>query len=101
MTCRRAPRPASDAIRAALQRASPKTRLAAVQAAWADAVGEGVAAVAEPIAEREGAVVVSCVDSVWAQELDLMQGQLLDRLRERLGDDTPQSLRFRVRSDAT
>jgi len=101
MTRRRAPRPASNAIRAALERAAPKTRLAAVQAAWADAVGEGVAAVAEPTADREGAVVVSCADSVWAQELDLMQGQLLDRLRERLGDDAPESLRFRVRSDAT
>jgi predicted nucleic acid-binding Zn ribbon protein len=100
MSRRRAPRPAATAIRAALGRAAPKTRLAAVQAAWPTAVGDGVAAVSEPVSEREGAVVIACADSVWAQELDLMQGQLLDRLRERLGDETPESLRFRVKDDA-
>ena len=101
MTHRRAPRPAARAMRAALERAAPKTRLAAVQAAWAAAVGEGVAAVAEPVSERDGAVVVSCADPVWAQELDLMQGQLLERLREQLGGQAPESLRFRVRSVGT
>jgi predicted nucleic acid-binding Zn ribbon protein len=96
MTRRRAPRPAASALRAALDRAAPKTRLAAVQAAWPAAVGERVAAMAEPVSEHEGAVVVRCSDSVWAQELDLMQRQLLDRLRESLGEQTPDSLRFRV-----
>jgi predicted nucleic acid-binding Zn ribbon protein len=100
MTHRRAPRPASTAIRVALERAAPKTRLAAVQGAWATAVGEGVAAVAEPVSEREGAVVVSCADSVWAQELDLMQEQLLGRLREQLGEMAPQRLRFQVKGDS-
>ncbi|HWO16926.1 MAG TPA: DUF721 domain-containing protein [Solirubrobacterales bacterium] len=100
MTHRRAPRPASAAIQAALQRAAPKTKLAAAQAAWATAVGEGVAAVSEPVSERHGELVVSCTDSVWAQELDLMQGQLLERLREQLGEQAPESLRFRVKSDA-
>jgi predicted nucleic acid-binding Zn ribbon protein len=99
MTRRRAPRPAATAIQAALQRAAPKTRLAAAQAAWATAVGEGVAAVAEPVSERDGELVVNCADSVWAQELDLMQGQLLERLREQLGEQAPESLRFRVKSD--
>jgi predicted nucleic acid-binding Zn ribbon protein len=101
MTHRRAPRPAAGAIRAALERAAPKTRLAAVQAAWASAVGEGVAAVAEPVSERDGGVLVDCVDPVWAQELDLMQGQLLKRLREQLGEQAPESLRFRVRDVGT
>jgi predicted nucleic acid-binding Zn ribbon protein len=99
MTHRRAPRPASAAIQAALQRAAPKTRLAAAQAAWANAVGETVAAAAEPVSERAGELVVSCADSVWAQELSLMQGQLLERLREQLGERAPESLRFRVKSD--
>jgi predicted nucleic acid-binding Zn ribbon protein len=100
MTHRRAPRPAATAIQAALQRAAPKTRLAAAQVAWATAVGDGVAAVAEPVSEHDGELVVSCVDSVWTQELDLMQGQLLERLREQLGDQAPRSLRFRVKSDS-
>ncbi|HEY8082356.1 MAG TPA: DUF721 domain-containing protein [Solirubrobacterales bacterium] len=96
MTRRRAPRPAASALRAALDRAAPKTRLAAVQAVWPSAVGERVAAMAEPASEHEGVVVINCSDSVWAQELDLMQRQLLERLRDRLGEQTPDSLRFRV-----
>jgi predicted nucleic acid-binding Zn ribbon protein len=97
MTRRRAPRPAATAFRTALERAAPKTRLAAVQGVWADAVGDGVAARAQPVSEREGEIVVSCSDPVWAQELDLMQEQLLGRLRERLGERAPQTLRFRAK----
>jgi len=95
MSRRHAPRPAVDALRAALEAAAPKTRLAAVQGVWADVVGEQVAAAARPVAEREGAIVVACSDPVWAQELDLMQEQLLDRLRDRIGEAAPRSLRFR------
>lgn len=96
MTRRRAPRPAASALRAALDQAAPRTPLAALQAAWDGVVGERIAAVARPVSERAGEVQVSCSDSVWAQELDLMQGQLLERLQERLGEQAPQSLRFRV-----
>jgi len=96
MTRRRAPRPASTALRAALDQAAPKTPLAALQAAWAEVVGEQIAAVTSPVSERNGEATVGCSDSVWAQELDLMQGQLLERLQERLGERAPQSLRFRV-----
>jgi predicted nucleic acid-binding Zn ribbon protein len=93
---RRTPRPASAALRAALEGAAPKTKLAAVQAAWAETVGDRVAAATEPVSERAGTVTVRCVDPVWAQELELMQEQLLGRLRERLGEQTPQTLRFRA-----
>ncbi len=96
MTRRRAPRPASSGLRAALGQAAPKTRLAAVQVAWDGLVGERIAAVAQPLSERGGEVLVGCSDSVWAQELDLMQEQLLQRLREQLGEQAPKSLRFRV-----
>jgi predicted nucleic acid-binding Zn ribbon protein len=97
MSRRRAPRPAASALRAALAGAAPKTPLAAVQAAWAGVVGEQIAAVATPISERAGEVTIGCSDSVWTQELDLMQAELLGRLRARLGDRSPQSLRFRVK----
>jgi predicted nucleic acid-binding Zn ribbon protein len=97
MTRRRAPRRAANALRAALDRASPKTPLAALQAAWTETVGEQIAAVSRPVSERGGEVLVSCTDSVWAQELDLMQDQLLQRLGDRLGDRAPRSLRFRVK----
>lgn len=100
MTRRRAPRPAAPAFRAALDRAAPKTKLAAVQGVWAEAVGERIAAVAQPVSERAGEIVVSCADPVWTQELDLMQQQLLEQLRGRLGDDAPSALRFRLKDDA-
>ena len=96
MSGRRAPRPAGAALRAALRRAAPQTRLAAVQGAWAEVVGERIAAVAEPVSERAGTVVVRCADPVWAHELELLQEQFLQRLRGRLREQAPQSLRFRV-----
>lgn len=97
MSRRRAPRPAGEGLRAALARAAPQTPLAAVQLGWESAVGEQVAAVARPVSERDGAVLISCQDPVWAQELDLMQEQLLNRLREALGEQAPQRLRFQVK----
>ena len=96
MSGRRAPRPAGAALRAALQQVAPQTPLAAVQAVWAEAVGERVAAVTEPVSERAGTLVVACTDPVWAHELELLQEQFLERLRERLGERAPRSLRFRV-----
>ncbi len=99
MSRRRTPRPASGALRAALDRAAPKTPLAALQSVWAEAVGERIAAVARPVSERGGEATIDCSDSVWAQELDLMQAQLLERLQERLGERAPRSLRFRVRDE--
>jgi predicted nucleic acid-binding Zn ribbon protein len=99
VTRRRAPRPAADALRSALGAAAPKTALASLQSVWAELVGERIAAVAQPVSERGGEVTVDCSDSVWAQELDLMQQQLLERLRERLGERAPQSLRFRVSNE--
>jgi predicted nucleic acid-binding Zn ribbon protein len=99
VTRRRAPRPAAGAFRAALQQAAPRTPLAAVQTAWSAAVGEQLAAVAAPLSERDGTLIVECADAVWAQELDLMQGALLDRLREELGDQAPEALRFRVNTE--
>jgi predicted nucleic acid-binding Zn ribbon protein len=96
MSRRRAPRPAATALRTALADAAPKTPLAALQAAWSEVVGEQIAAAATPVAERGGEALIGCSDSVWAQELDLMQGQLLERLQGRLGEQSPRSLRFRV-----
>jgi len=98
MTRRRAPRPAAAAFQAALQRAAPQTPLAAVQAAWANAVGDQLATRATPVSERAGTLTVECADAVWAQELDLMQETLLERLREELGEQAPKALRFRIKS---
>jgi predicted nucleic acid-binding Zn ribbon protein len=99
MSRRRAPRQASAAIRAARDAAAPRTGLAAVQASWPGMVGEQLATVATPVSERAGTLTIECTDSVWAQELDLMQDQLLDRLRKELGERAPTALRFRVNND--
>jgi predicted nucleic acid-binding Zn ribbon protein len=99
MSRRRAPRQAAPAFRAARDRAAPRTGLATVQAAWAGIAGEQLAAVAEPVSERSGTLTIECADSVWAQELDLMQERLLERLRGELCELAPTALRFRVNSD--
>jgi predicted nucleic acid-binding Zn ribbon protein len=91
---RRAPRRASLAVREAIQRGAPQTGLALVQTVWADAVGAVIAAEAEPVSERDGVLTVRCSSATWAEELDLMQGQLLESLRERLGDRSPSSLKL-------
>src|SRR5215212_7375600 len=99
MSRRRAPRPAAAAFRTALNRVAPQTPLAAIQTAWASAVGEQLAAVAVPVSERGGTLTVEVADAVWAQELDLMQKALLERLRSEVGDQAPEALRFRVNSE--
>jgi predicted nucleic acid-binding Zn ribbon protein len=98
MSRRRAPRPAANAFQAALQRVAPKTPLATIQAAWPAAVGEQLAAVATPVSERNGTLTIECTEAVWVQELDLMQDTLLERLRDAVGDQAPQALRFRLNS---
>jgi predicted nucleic acid-binding Zn ribbon protein len=60
------------------------TLLAAAQSAWPRAAGARVAAEAEPVAERDGVVTISCRSSTWAQELDLLGPELLERLNEAL-----------------
>ena len=78
------PHPLAAALDAVRAEVAPATLLAAVQEAWPGAAGATVAAQADPVAERGGVVTVACRSATWAQELDLMQVELLERLRERL-----------------
>jgi predicted nucleic acid-binding Zn ribbon protein len=82
---RRSPRPLSLAIERMADELEPDTALAAAQRVWVDAVGDAIAAEAQPTAERGGVLTVSCSASVWAQELDLMGPVLITRLNDRLG----------------
>ncbi len=92
---RRVPRPVAAAVTAALERAEPATLLAAVQRAWPAAVGEAIAREASPVGERDGVVTVACRSSTWAAELDLLSGQILDRIRRDLPDpEGLEGLRF-------
>jgi predicted nucleic acid-binding Zn ribbon protein len=97
---RRAPRPLARAIGQALERAEPATLLAAVQSAWPVAVGEAIAREATPVGERGGVVTVACSSSAWAQELDLLGGRILARIRPELPSGIPlEGLRFIIASD--
>ncbi len=84
MSGRSTPRSLGAALRGVRRRTEPKTLLAAVQGVWAPAVGEAVAAEAQPIAERDGIVTVGCRSATWAQELDLLQIELLDAVNAAL-----------------
>lgn len=94
---RRAPRPLSAALTRVQDALEPPSLLAAVQAAWTPVVGDAIAAVAEPVSERDGVVTVRCADSVWAEELTLMAEDLVSRLRRRLDGPPNFELRFRGR----
>ncbi len=85
MKRRPAPRPIGGAMSDLADRLAPQTGLAAVQRVWGDAVGDVVAAQAEPTAEHDGVVTVTCASAVWAQELDLMAPELVERLNAALG----------------
>jgi predicted nucleic acid-binding Zn ribbon protein len=74
----------------------PATTLARVQGCWADAVGEVVSSEARPVSEREGVVSVACRSSVWAQELELLGPELLEKLNAALGEPAVAGLRFKA-----
>lgn len=84
MSHRRSPRPLTAALLEARVQAEPLTLLAAVQSSWTATAGARVAAEAEPVAERDGVVTIACRSATWAQELDLLGPQLLERLNEAL-----------------
>jgi predicted nucleic acid-binding Zn ribbon protein len=85
-------------------RAAPATPLARVQERWAAVAGERVAREAEPVSERDGVVTVACASAVWAQELELLSSELLERLDAALGRQNGgplvRRLRFLTRSPA-
>jgi predicted nucleic acid-binding Zn ribbon protein len=87
------PRALAEILEAARAKAEPATLIAAVQGCWWEAAGERIAAEATPVRERDGVVTVACRAATWAQELDLLQGELLERVNRAL---TPRRIsRFR------
>ena len=90
---RREFRPVSAALEMVTARMAPATLLAEIQIVWADAAGEAFATAAQPTSERDGVVTVSCVSSVWAQELDLMSERVIAEVNERLGRPAVSRLR--------
>lgn len=94
---RHAPRRLGDALGSVRAESAPATLLAAAQEAWPRIAGPAVAAEAEPVSERGGVVTVACRSSTWAQELDLLGPDLLERLNGALaeaGSSPVERLRF-------
>jgi predicted nucleic acid-binding Zn ribbon protein len=90
---RRAPRSLQYALDELTDDLAPATPLADVQRVWSATVGALIAAEAKPTGARGGVVTVSCAASVWAQELDLMAPQIIERLNAVLGDRVVNRLR--------
>ncbi len=100
MRSRRAPRPVGAAVEAVIADAAPATLLAAVQGAWPRAVGEAIAREATPVSERNGVVTVACRSATWAQELDLLSGQIEAKIRQNLASEVAlRGLRFTASGD--
>jgi predicted nucleic acid-binding Zn ribbon protein len=94
---RTGPRPLAIALAAVTDRLAPATLLADVQRVWPAAAGEAFAGQSEPVAERAGIVTVACTSAVWAQELDLLSEQVVERLNSALGRPAVRSLRPQAR----
>jgi predicted nucleic acid-binding Zn ribbon protein len=90
---RRAPRPLSAALSGLADQLAPRTTLGDVQRVWASVVGPVVAKEATPTTERGGSLTIVCRSSVWAQELDLMAPELVERLNAQLGEGRITTLR--------
>jgi hypothetical protein len=68
--------------------------LAALTAAWPEAVGEAIARNAWPLRiSRDGTLHVATSSSTWANELAFFAEEIVSRLGERLGADAPKTLR--------
>ena len=88
-------RPIEDEIRRELSRFGPAAGLGDIVAAWPDCVGAGIAANAWPARlARDGSLHVSTSSSAWAFELTHLAPSILERLRERLRESAPASLKF-------
>ena len=83
---RTAPRPLGAALGEYTREAAPRTLLAAVQACWAEVAGPVVAAEARPVSERSGTVTFGCTSGTWANELELLAPELLERLNRAIAD---------------
>ena len=91
-----APRPLSTALQSLTATLAPATTLARVQEVWEQTAGAAIAAAAKPTAERGGILTVTCAAAVWAQELDLMAGEIVQNLNAALGEDAIRELRCRT-----
>ena len=75
--------PPADVLRAALEQ-------------WPEVAGTPLAAHARPVRLVHRQLVINVDDPAWAAELRLREGELIERLTERLGGAQVRSIRVRV-----
>ena len=91
------PEPIGAEICRELDRFGPAGAMAAIVAAWPNAVGEAIATNAWPArVARDGTLHVSTSSSAWAFELTQLSAPVLEQLRRRVGEACPTGLRFAV-----
>jgi predicted nucleic acid-binding Zn ribbon protein len=93
---RSGPRDLGSALDRIVARVEPQTPLSRLQRVWPQVAGEGVAPHAKPTAmSADGVVTITCEAAVWAQEVDLLSYELVQRLNVVLGPETVRELRCR------
>jgi hypothetical protein len=71
--------------------------LAGITAIWPEAVGSAVARQAWPLRlARDGTLHVAAASATWANELSLLQDEILAALRAKLGGESPSRIAFAV-----
>ena len=82
-------------VKQELARFGPPGAIGDIVEAWPRTVGETIAANAWPArVARDGTLHVAASSSTWAFELSQLAPQIVERLRETLGDTAPSGLRF-------
>ena len=83
-----------DAVRRELGRFGTSSAMVDLVGAWPEAVGETVARNAWPARlARDGTLHVNAGSSAWAFELQQLEHEIVERLREVLGETAPGRLR--------
>lgn len=63
---------------------------------WEEVVGPEIARHSRPVAVRHGVLEATVDSSVWCQQLQLQRPEILAALRQVLGEEAPEDLRFRL-----
>lgn len=79
--------PVATLLESALRRIGLEKRFEEYQVveAWDSVVGDGVAQHATATSIRDGVLFVDVDSSVWMQELQLLRGEIIERLNAHLG----------------
>ena len=95
-TTGREPRPIKDSLRAVTSGFGSRGRAIDLGERWAQAVGEAIAAHAQPERLEAGRLIVVVDDPAWATELRYHSSRILAALNAETGAATISELRLRV-----